>query len=148
MTTGTDTPTLSELARRIATAAHAGQVDKAGRPYIMHPARVAGRVAGDEFAVAAAWLHDVVEDTSVTLKDIAAQFPIDVVTAVGALTRRSGEGPGDYYRRIRAVPLAVTVKLADLADNGDPERLALLDAPTRDRLIAKYAKARAALLAP
>lgn len=56
--------------RSIIAAAHRGQVDKAGQPYITHPARVAARVAGDENAVAAAWLHDVVEDTGLTLADL------------------------------------------------------------------------------
>lgn len=136
---------IADLAEQIATTAHQGQVDKAGRPYITHPARVAARVAGDEHAVAAAWLHDVVEDTEVTLADLEQLFPPEVTAAVEALTRRPGEVPADYYARVRAVPLAVTVKFADLADNSDPQRLAQLDAPTRDRLTAKYARARAAL---
>ncbi|MFZ2526639.1 MAG: HD domain-containing protein [Rhodococcus sp. (in: high G+C Gram-positive bacteria)] len=136
---------IADLAEQIATTAHHGQVDKAGRPYITHPARVAARVAGDDYAVAAAWLHDVVEDTEVTLADLEQLFPPEVTAAVEALTRRPGEAPADYYARVREVPLAVTVKLADLADNSDPRRLARLDAPTRDRLTAKYARAHAEL---
>ncbi|WP_345353375.1 HD domain-containing protein [Rhodococcus olei] len=138
---------IAERAEQIAAAAHVGQVDKAGQPYITHPARVAARVAGDENAVAAAWLHDVVEDTAVTLADLEESFPAEVTTAVDALTRRRGEAPADYYARVRTVPLALTVKLADMADNSDPQRLAKLDAATRDRLIAKYARARAELTA-
>lgn len=138
---------IAVLAEEIAAAAHRGQVDKAGQPYITHPARVAARVAGDENAVAAAWLHDVVEDTAVTLADLEEAFPAEVTIAVDALTRRAGEAPADYYARVRAVPLALTVKLADLADNSDPQRLARLDAATRERLIAKYARARAELTA-
>lgn len=136
---------LEMLAARIATAAHAGQVDKAGNPYIEHPARVAARVAGDERAVAAAWLHDVVEDTAVTLAELEQTFPAEVTTAVDALTRREGEEPADYYARVRSVPLALTVKLADLADNSDPERLGRLDEATRARLSVKYDRARNAL---
>lgn len=138
---------IAVLAKEIAAAAHRGQVDKAGQPYITHPARVAARVAGDEHAVAAAWLHDVVEDTPVTLADLEDSFPTEVTIAVDALTRRPGEAPADYYARVRAVPLALTVKLADLADNSDPQRLARLDVATRERLIAKYARARAELTA-
>jgi len=138
---------LAALAEEIAAAAHRGQVDKAGQPYITHPARVAARVAGDENAVAVAWLHDVVEDTAVTLVDLEESFPAEVTTAVDALTRRPGEAPAAYYARVRAVPLALTVKLADMADNSDPQRLARLDAATRERLIAKYARARAELTA-
>nr|WP_172687815.1 HD domain-containing protein [Prescottella equi]ARX60168.1 Putative pyrophosphohydrolase domain, Rel/Spo-like family [Prescottella equi] len=138
---------IAELAEQIASAAHDRQVDKAGRPYIAHPARVAARVAGDERAVAAAWLHDVVEDTSVTLAELEEAFPPEVTVAVDALTRRRGEDPADYYARVRQVPLALTVKLADLDDNSDPQRLAQLDAPTRDRLTTKYARARAELTA-
>lgn len=126
---------ITQAAQRIATVAHAGQVDKAGRPYITHPARVAARVAGDDHAVAVAWLHDVVEDTTVTLADLREQFPAEVVAAVD----------DEYYARVRRVPLALTVKLADLADNSDPQRLARLDDATRERLVAKYARARAEL---
>lgn len=138
---------LTARAEQIAAVAHRGQVDKGGQPYITHPARVAARVAGDENAVAAAWLHDVVEDTTVTLAELEESFPAEVTTAVDALTRRHGEAPADYYARVREVPLALTVKLADMADNSDPQRLARLDAATRDRLIAKYARARAELTA-
>lgn len=136
---------ITQAAQRIATVAHTGQVDKAGRPYITHPARVAARVAGDDHAVAVAWLHDVVEDTTVTLTDLGEQFPAEVVAAVDALTRRDGEEPAEYYARVRRIPLALTVKLADLADNSDPQRLARLDDATRERLVAKYARARAEL---
>lgn len=132
---------LVDVAMAWARAAHEGQADKAGQPYIGHPARVAARVAGDEPAQAVAWLHDVVEDTAVTLSDLAGVFPPVVLVAVDAITRRAGESPDAYYARVAADPLARKVKLADLADNTDPERLARLDAPTRARLIEKYAHA-------
>lgn len=146
-------PESGELARRaeaLAVAAHAGQTDKAGRPYIEHPARVAVRVApcGDE-AVAVAWLHDVAEDTEVSLGDLReAGFPEHVVSAVDALTKRSGEPLADYCGRVAANRLALLVKTADLADNSDPQRLALLDPRTRARLEAKYARARRLLGLP
>lgn len=140
---------LIERARALAVSAHEGQVDKSGQPYIQHPARVAARVAKQlgthHPAVAVAWLHDVVEDTTVTMEDIAHHFGDDIAAAVDALTKRKGESPEHYYARVRAHPWALTVKAADIADNTDPQRLALLDAATANRLRAKYATARALL---
>lgn len=131
---------LAERAAAIAYQAHAGQVDKAGLEYITHPQRVASRVSTDtERAVA--WLHDVVEDTGVTLDDLRVHFDSDIVSAVDALTHRPHEPRVDYYSRVAVNPLARTVKLADIADNTDPVRLADLDAATRARLTEKYAKA-------
>ncbi|MFE2754151.1 HD domain-containing protein [Actinosynnema sp. NPDC059335] len=126
---------------RIARAAHEGQVDKSGRPYIDHPLRVMGRVSG-EHARMAAVLHDVVEDTDVTAEDLrAAGCPPEVVATVLALSHRDGESQEDYLARVRTDPVAVAVKRADIADNTSPPRLALLDPATRDRLRAKYARA-------
>ncbi|MDR3068023.1 MAG: HD domain-containing protein [Cellulomonas sp.] len=142
---------LVALARQIATRAHAGQRDKAGHPYLGHPARVADRVAasgGDERAVAAAWLHDVLEDTDTTADDLLDQGVLaDVVAAVVALTHTADEPPERYFARINADPLALQVKHADLADNTDPARTAELDATTAARLAAKYVR-WAQLLAP
>lgn len=131
----------------IASRAHRGQVDKAGKPYIAHPAIVAGMLSehGDN-AIMAGWLHDVVEDSAVTLDDLrAAGFPEDVVAAVDSVTKRPGETYLDLVRRAAADPLGRLVKLADNLTNSDPERLALLDEPTRGRLTRKYAAARVIL---
>jgi (p)ppGpp synthase/HD superfamily hydrolase len=126
---------------RTARAAHEGQVDKSGKPYIDHPLRVMGRVSG-EHARMAAVLHDVVEDTAVTDSDLlAAGCPPEVVATVLALSHRDGEGQEDYLARVRTDPVAVEVKRADIADNTSPARLALLDPATQDRLRAKYARA-------
>lgn len=137
---------LVTTAREIATRPHHGQADKAGAPYIGHPARVAAHAAaagGDERVVAAAWLHDVVEDTEVTPEDLrAAGVPDDVVAAVVAVSKVPGESVEGYFARVRSDPLAIAVKTADLADNTDPARLAVLDAATRERLVAKYERAR------
>lgn len=139
-----------DAARTLATTAHAGQVDKSGAPYIGHPARVAElvrrRAPHRPEAVAAAWLHDVVEDTPVSLDDLrSAGFGQEVLAAVEALTRHPGEPAEDYYARVLADPLALLVKRADLDDNGAPERLARLEPEVRDRLRAKYAHARSLL---
>lgn len=140
---------LERHALTVAVVAHRGQVDKAGKPYSNHPRRVAERL-GDEAdpeALAVAWLHDVVEDTTWTLDLLTAigWFPPSVVEAVDAITHRPKEQRASYYRRVKANPLALIVKLADIADNSDPERLAMLDDATADRLRAKYATALDAL---
>lgn len=137
-------------ARQLAEQAHAGQTDKAGEPYIRHVIRVAASVLPQEpIYIAAAFLHDVVEDSGVTLDDLAAQsFPLEVVTAVGLLTRQKDVPSKEYYGQIRNDPIALAVKLADIADNSDPVRLARLDTPTRERLIIKYRDALLSLGQP
>jgi hypothetical protein len=128
-------------ARELAHRAHAGQEDKAGRPYIEHVARVAAAVSDDQEAEAVAWYHDVVEDNPVQIT-----FPnARIMGAVLILTRGPGQSSDAYYASIRANPLALRVKLADIADNSDEARLALLDDKTAARLRRKYTKARRAL---
>jgi (p)ppGpp synthase/HD superfamily hydrolase len=123
---------------RIATDAHDGQIDKSGKPYIGHPARVMNRVDG-EYERMAAVLHDVIEDTPVTADQLrAAGCPERVVTAVIALSHRPGESQADYLARVAADPIAVAVKHADIADNMSPARFARLDAGTQARLRVKY----------
>jgi hypothetical protein len=126
---------------RIARSAHDGQRDKSGQPYIGHPLRVMARVDGAHERMAAV-LHDVVEDTAVTLADLrAAGCPEPVLVAVDALSKRPGEPQPDYLTRVAANPIALRVKHADIADNSSPARLDLLDPATRQRLRAKYAEA-------
>lgn len=132
---------LIAVARGIAELAHVGQVDKSGAAYIEHPRRVAERVSGDPGAVVVAWLHDIVEDTEVTLAELAERFSPRIVDAVDAVTKRAGEPKADYYRRVAADPLALEVKRADIADNTDPERLGMLQIEIQRRLRAKYAAA-------
>lgn len=131
----------------LALTAHAGQTDKAGLAYIGHVARVAAGVQGDEARIVAL-LHDVIEDAGVAAEDLSDRFGHRIAAAVAALTRHKGESPAGYYARVAADPLARTVKLADIADNSHPARLAMLDPVTRTRLQAKYAAARLALAAP
>ena len=130
----------------LAFAAHQGQTDKAGMAYIGHVVRVAAGVETDDERVVAL-LHDVVEDCDVPLSDIEAKFGVDTAAGVDAMTRRDGEAPEAYYARVRANPLALRVKRADIADNSSPERLKLLDEATRKRLTKKYAHALSALKA-
>ncbi|NLT27087.1 MAG: HD domain-containing protein [Microbacteriaceae bacterium] len=134
-------------AERIAREAHEGQFDKAGRPYVEHPARVAAWAArldpdAPSAVIEAAWLHDVLEDTPFTRDDLAARgISAEAIAMVEAVTKRDGEPVEAYFERVRACPGAADVKRADLADNTDPARLALLDADRRAKLEAKYARA-------
>ncbi|MET7679928.1 HD domain-containing protein [Streptomyces sp. NPDC005423] len=139
---------LAEVAA-LARAAHAGQTDKAGRPYAEHLQAVADGVrarGGDEEQIAAAWLHDAVEDDALSqrwLREAAlSRRTKDIVLAV---TKRAGEPAEAYAERVLATPGALLVKEADLAHNADPVRLAVLDEATRVRLTEKYARMRALL---
>ncbi|BAX97304.1 phosphohydrolase [Mycobacteroides stephanolepidis] len=143
-------PDLVHKAEQLAEEAHAGQTDKAGQPYIGHVRRVAAAVDPQEATyIAAAFLHDVVEDSTITLDELAAQgFPQEIVTAVGLLTRQKHIPAEDYYRRIRSDPIALAVKLSDIADNASTDRLARLDPATRERLTEKYRSALLSLEKP
>lgn len=136
---------LVAVARAIAHIAHHGQTDKAGSPYIGHPARVAAYLIqrGErEEVVAAGWLHDVLEDTDLTAEDLnAAGVGWLTINIVERLTRRDGVSAEDYYAGIYESVDARRVKEADIADNTNPERLAELDDATVARLTRKYAKA-------
>lgn len=138
---------LTVKAMRMAYAAHHGQEDKAGVPYVFHPLHLA-EAMDDEVSCCAALLHDVVEDTDVTLDALAAKFPAEVVEAVALLTHDPEEDYFDYIRRIKGDPIALRVKLADLAHNSDVSRFAGVPVPEGriGYLRDKYAKAKAILL--
>jgi (p)ppGpp synthase/HD superfamily hydrolase len=112
-----------ERAIKIATTAHTGQVDKAGEPYILHPLRVMLTVfAPDERIVAV--LHDVIEDSEITSKDLLAEgFSTRIVEAVVALSKSRDESYDQYIEGVALNPLARTIKLADLEDNSDLSRI-------------------------
>jgi hypothetical protein len=162
-------PATTAKARHMATDLHAGQTDQTGHPYIEHPAAVVARLEqrseyqelnrdDQQLARIAAWLHDTVEDTALTVEDLTrAGFSTQVQQIVAALTSHPGEDRDTYYARVvSAGPIAVAVKLADLDHNSDPQRrLALPGSPINPvtdmlddrytRLGRKYAKAYAAL---
>ncbi len=129
----------------IACAAHAVQQDKAGRPYAEHLRAVAegvrARGGGDELVAAPGCTIP-----SRTASDDgwleAAALPQATKDVVRAVTKRPGEEPEAYARRILATPGARLVKAADLAHNADPQRLAALDSPTAERLTRKYSAMR------
>jgi (p)ppGpp synthase/HD superfamily hydrolase len=129
-----------ERAIAIAAMAHQGQVDKAGMPYVLHPLRMMLSVDTPEARMAAV-LHDVVEDTAVTLEQLRDEgFPDSVLAAVEALTKRDGEDYEAFIRRVAPNPIARKVKLADLRDNSDLSRIA--DPTERDlERIEKYQRA-------
>lgn len=120
---------LESRAKEFATQKHFGQVRKyTGEPYVNHPAAVVEivrSVAHTEAMLAAAWLHDTVEDTDTTLQEVMELFGIEVGAFVEMLTDVSRPADGnrafrkciDCEHTAKAMPPAKTIKLADLIDN-------------------------------
>jgi len=129
-----------EKAIGIAAQAHAGQVDKAGAPYILHPLRVMLAVASlDERIVAV--LHDVVEDTDWTFDQLRIKgFAESMPEALDAVTHREGESYEDFVQRAAKNPIDRNVKRADLLDNLNLSRIPAPTPNDHDR-VAKYRKA-------
>ncbi len=124
-----------ELAKR----AHSGQVDKAGVDYINHPVTVSDRVYPEKEKTVAL-LHDVVEDTGITIECLRTLFDDEIVNAVECLTRKDGESYNEYIRKVAQNPIARNVKIADLTHNMDLSRLPVVtDADTKR--VEKYHKA-------
>lgn len=137
-----------EDAIKLAMESHHGQTDKAGLPYILHPLRVMSAFVkpDDDDARYVAVLHDVVEDCEVTSSMLAGfGYSSVVVEAIDAISRRKGESYTNYIERVSRNPLALRVKLADLADNLDEARAStgLLSPNTK----AKYRMAQTYLIA-
>ena len=136
---------LLERAIAIALRAHQGQTDRSGNPYILHPLHLMDQM-DSEFERMAAVLHDVVEDTEVTLADLeAAGFPQQVTEAVRLLTHdKSAVSYQEYVRRLRHNDLARKIKLADLEHNMDIRRTVPVEEGDLPRL-RKYQEAWRAL---
>lgn len=131
---------MTKKAMCIAYEAHRGQLDKTGLPYIFHPFHVAETMT-NEAAVITALLHDVIEDTDLTLDDLAREgFDEDILTALSLLTHNPAEDYMDYISRLSTCPLALQVKLGDLRHNSDVTRLDAMDEKMMSRQ-KKYAKA-------
>jgi (p)ppGpp synthase/HD superfamily hydrolase len=124
----------------LAVDAHAGQMDKAGLPYILHPLAVMLRMSTDADRIVAV-LHDTVEDTSVTLDDVCRQFGRSVAVSVDALTHRKGESNLEHWQRVKDHEQALRVKLEDVGHNTSPARMECLHPDHADRLKEKYRKA-------
>jgi (p)ppGpp synthase/HD superfamily hydrolase len=112
-----------ERAIQIAAEAHAGQLDKAGQPYILHPLRVMLHMKSEQERIVAV-LHDVIEDASVTLMQLTDEgFSSIVIDAVQALTKLPGESRLAAAARAAKNPIALAVKLADNSENMDMSRI-------------------------
>lgn len=133
---------LTKLAMTIAYQAHHGQTDHGGMPYIFHPYHLAEQMC-DEYTTCAALLHDVVEDTNVTLEELSKIFPTEVIEAVALLTHDDDTDYFDYVTAIKANPIARAVKQADLIHNSNRARLEISESNLDmvQRYEEKYRKA-------
>ena len=113
---------MTRLAIKIAYKAHQDQNDRSGIPYILHPIHVAEQMK-DEATTIVALLHDVVEDTSVTLEDLKKYgFSQEVLDAIELLTHKDGVKYLDYIRALGKNPIARKVKVEDIKHNTDLTR--------------------------
>ncbi|MBX3004231.1 MAG: phosphohydrolase [Anaerolineales bacterium] len=119
---------------QVALTSHAGQQDKAGQPYILHPLRLMLRMSTPEDMIVAV-LHDVVEDSQITRADLERMgFAEPILDALDVLTHREEQSYEDYIAAIKQVPLARRVKLADLEDNSNILRLSEVTQASLERL--------------
>lgn len=159
---------LTKKAMNIAYKAHDGQFDKCGFPYICHPINLAESIITtlplyinndnnkdylkgipvDEYLTCVALLHDVVEDTDITIEDLAKEFPFIVTEAVDLLTHRPGVDYFDYIYKIKSNFLARSIKILDILHNKNKDREALIDEDQdkKDARDEKYRKALRILL--
>ena len=132
---------LTRKAMQLAYKAHDGQFDKSGVPYIFHPLHVAEQMT-DEASVCVALLHDVVEDTDLTIDTLRKEgFSENILEAISLLTHDKTIPYMDYIKAIKTNPLATKVKLVDLEHNSDLSRVKCVDEKARNR-IEKYKKAK------
>ena len=138
---------LTGKAMKLAYKAHHGQFDYNGIPYIFHPIHLAEQM-DDEISCCAALLHDVVEDTDITMEELSREFPPEVIDVVKLLTHDDATPYYDYIRAIKENPTARKIKLADIAHNSDQSRCVGSDL-TEEKLAfwkEKYAKATKILM--
>ena len=131
---------LTKKALKISFDAHKNQVDKSGMPYVYHPFHLAVQM-NDELSTCVALLHDVVEDTDITLDELRNDgFPNEVIEALSLMTHSDDVPYLDYVRVMKDNPIARKVKLADLAHNSDLSRLEIVDDKALER-VNKYKQA-------
>lgn len=131
---------------RMATTAHEGQVDKTGYHYILHPLRVMLAVSTPDEQIVAV-MHDVVEDTDVTLLYLRSiGVPDHLVEAIDGISKRDNESNTEYIHRCKKNPIAKNVKYADLMDNNSPIRMCKLPEKEQKYLRKKYEKSIRELL--
>jgi len=127
----------TKRAIKLCFAAHEGQLDKSGLPYVLHPLHLAEQM-DDEASTVAALLHDVVEDTEYTLEDLRKMgFREDAMEALALLTHDDDTPYLDYVRQLKHNLIARKVKLADLAHNSD---LGRLDGPPTEKDLKRLKK--------
>lgn len=139
---------LTNKAMQIAYMAHHGQTDCNGIPYVFHPYHLAEQM-DDEISCCVALLHDVAEDTEVTLDELGKDFPQEIIEALKLLTHEKDTDYFDYVRRIKDNPIAKKVKLADLAHNMDRTRIvdcSVVSTEKLDKWDEKYSKAMKILI--
>jgi len=132
-----------ERAKAYAKHHHDGQVDKAGVDYFSgHVSTVSQKVANAGYSseyVVVAFLHDVVEDTSATIEEIALEFGEEVAGAVDAMSKRKGESYEMYLHRVTENSMASVVKFYDMEHNSDISRLSTVREKDLKR-VEKYKK--------
>ena len=131
----------------IAKKAHAGQVDKAGVNYIFHPMTVAFQCGGDDSAIIVALLHDVAEDTNLTIENLRDEINLtaEEVLALKILTHDKNIPYAEYIAKIKTSELAAAVKIVDLRHNSDLSRIP--ENLRTDKDLQRVEKYAAALLA-
>ncbi|MBQ4059566.1 MAG: GTP pyrophosphokinase [Lachnospiraceae bacterium] len=128
-----------EKAIEIAVESHRGQLDKAGKIYILHPMRVMMR-GSNETQMITGILHDVVEDTPVTIEMLRLEgFSEEILAALECITKQRGEDYGHFIDRVLTNPLATQIKLYDIEDNLNRDRIPFPTAKDEARF-AKYEK--------
>lgn len=113
------------------------QVDKGGKDYIYHPLFVASNCKSENERIVAL-LHDVVEDTSVTLNDLKEIFSDEIIKAIDCITNYEYLSNQEYLDRVKSNPIAKAVKIQDIKHNMDFSRLNNIDDKTKQRLKEKY----------
>ena len=135
-----------EQAKKLAWEYHEGQKDLSGTPYYFHPAAVAQIVAEgghDETVQAVAYLHDIIEDTEMTVPKLYNIFPVEIINVVVAMTHFEKESYVDYIIRLKDNKIATIVKLADLKHNMSLDRI-IFSNKTKEKdfkIIEKYIRA-------
>lgn len=129
----------TKKAMSIAYKAHHGQFDKSAVPYIFHPIHLAEQMETEEECIVAL-LHDVVEDTELTIEYLATEFSDDIIQAIKLLTHDDSVPYMDYIKNLKSNPLAKKVKLADLEHNSDTTRMPTIS----ERDIKRWEKYREA----
>ncbi len=134
----------TKKALKLCFDAHKDQKDKSGMPYVFHPFHLAEQMETEETTIVAL-LHDVIEDTDYTIKDLTEMgFEENVIAAISLMTHNPDVEYMEYVGAIKNNQIAKAVKIADLKHNSDLSRLDFVDEKALKRR-EKYLKALALL---